>query len=96
VTQEKPDARAHVMISGRVQGVSFRYYTVQMAQRLQVMGWVRNRADGKVEAVFEGGKDAVESMIALCRKGPSAASVDNLDIDWETPTEEFSGFNMRF
>jgi acylphosphatase len=96
VTQEKPEARAHVVISGRVQGVNFRYHTVQMAQRLQVAGWVRNRADGTVEAVFQGSKGAVESMNAWCRKGPPAASVDNMDVEWEEPTEEFSGFNIRF
>lgn len=60
------------------------------------MGWVRNLANGKVEAVFEGGRDSVDSMISWCRTGPPAANVDDLEIDWETPTGEFSGFNLRF
>jgi acylphosphatase len=94
--QEAESGRAQVVVSGRVQGVSFRYATARVAQQLRVKGWVRNRPDGKVEAVFEGTKTDIESMIAWCHTGPPAASVDNVDVTWQAPTNDFSGFNIRF
>ncbi len=96
MSHDSEERRAHVLISGRVQGVSFRYATAQMAQRRQVAGWVRNLADGKVEAVFEGGKHDVESMVDWCRVGPPGAGVEHVDFAWEAPTGEFSSFNVRF
>ncbi|MBL0929695.1 MAG: acylphosphatase, partial [Alphaproteobacteria bacterium] len=65
-----------VVISGRVQGVWYRGWTVERARAAGLCGWVRNRKDGSVEAVFAGSPDAVEAMIAECRKGPPAARVD--------------------
>jgi acylphosphatase len=96
VSADKSDTQAHLIISGRVQGVSFRYYTVQMAQRHKVTGWVRNRADGTVEAVIEGPEAAVEAMIAWCRHGPHAAVVDAVAVEWSEASGDFSAFNMRF
>lgn len=93
---ESDVVRAHVVISGRVQGVSYRYATLQAAQRHRVQGWVRNRADGRVEAAFEGARHDVEAMITWCRKGPPAANVDDVDVDWLSATDRFSGFNIRF
>jgi acylphosphatase len=87
--------RAHVFVRGRVQGVSFRYYTTQEAGRHNVDGWVRNLADGRVEAVFEGTESDVEHMIRWCRHGPAAAMVDNVDVHWGDATGEFSGFHIR-
>jgi acylphosphatase len=66
---------ARVRIVGRVQGVWFRGWTVQEARRLGLEGWVRNRLDGSVEALFSGPRDAVEAMVSLCQRGPSAARV---------------------
>ena len=88
--------RAHVFISGRVQGVFFRYETKRMAIRLGVSGWVRNLPDGRVEAVFEGEKDDVEAMIRFCRRGPPAAVVRDVKILWEKPTGELQGFQIRY
>ncbi|MBO9338235.1 MAG: acylphosphatase, partial [Chloroflexus sp.] len=62
--------RAHVFISGRVQGVSFRAYTRDRAREAQVKGWVRNLSDGRVEAVFEGPRPAVQKLISWCYSGP--------------------------
>jgi acylphosphatase len=90
------EARARVVISGRVQGVSFRYYTVQEAQRRQVKGWVRNRPDGKVEAVFEGPKNQVSAMVDWCHRGSPAATVDDVEVHWETAEDTFTGFHVRF
>jgi acylphosphatase len=92
---ENEPKRAHLYISGRVQGVNFRYYTKQQARTLGVKGWVRNLTDGRVEAILEGDKVAVEGMVDWCRQGPRAARVDTVDVDWEKPSGEFSGFNIR-
>ncbi len=89
-------ARAHVFVSGRVQGIFFRFETRRLARRLGVAGWVRNRRDGRVEAVFEGEKEAVERMVEFCRHGPSGARVTNAEIRWEEPTGEFEEFNVRY
>jgi len=87
--------RAHVWISGRVQGVGYRYNTIQAAQRHGVKGWVRNAGDGRVEAVFEGSEREVQAMIDWCWSGSPAAQVSEVEVEWETPTGEFSGFHAR-
>ncbi|MDH5443003.1 MAG: acylphosphatase [Candidatus Hadarchaeaceae archaeon] len=89
-------ARAHMLVSGMVQGVSFRYYTQDLAQRLGVHGWVRNTRDGQVEAMFEGEKEVVERMLEFCRRGPSGASVTNFKVKWENYRGEFSDFKVRY
>ncbi len=88
--------RAHVVIKGWVQGVAFRYKTKGAACEHQVTGWVRNKADGSVEAVFEGEKSQVESLLKWCEKGPPMAVVKGVDVSWETYAEEFAGFDIRF
>jgi len=88
--------RAHVFVSGRVQGVFFRHETKLRAIRNNVTGWVRNLPDGRVEAVFEGDKEAVEAMINFCRIGPPGAKVENVEIIWESPTGEFKDFRIRY
>ena len=86
--------KRHLGISGRVQGVFFRAWTVQQAERLGVDGWVRNRGDGSVEMVASGPPDAVEALIALCRRGPPQAHVERIDIaEWEEPVAP--GFTTR-
>ena len=67
-----------VRIEGRVQGVMYRYWTIQEATRRRLSGWVRNRSDGSVEALFSGTKADVDSMIIACRQGPPAARVTNV------------------
>jgi acylphosphatase len=87
--------RAHVLVTGRVQGVYFRASTEAEARARGLAGWVRNRDDGAVEAVFEGPSGAVDSMIGWCRVGPSHARVDEVDVVWETPEGE-RGFGLRY
>ncbi|MBW2306897.1 MAG: acylphosphatase [Deltaproteobacteria bacterium] len=87
--------RAHVVISGRVQGVFFRAETQAMAIQRGLSGWVRNLPDGRVEAVFEGEKDAVDRAIAWCRHGPRHARVDDTDVRWEEEISECQGFKVR-
>ena len=87
-------ARARVVVSGRVQGVFFRAETRNRARSLGLAGWVRNNADGNVEAVFEGDRDRVESMVEWCRRGPRGAAVADLDVSWERPKGEET-FSIR-
>lgn len=88
-------ARAHVFVSGRVQGVFFRSTVAQEAQLRGVKGWTRNLPDGKVEAVFEGDREAVEAMIAFCRRGPRGARVTKVHVQWETYTGIYENFEVR-
>jgi len=88
--------RAHVFISGRVQGVFFRSETRYEANRRNVTGWVRNLPDGRVEAVFEGEKDDVEKLNEFCRKGPPGANVTKVQVSWENHTGEFKNFKIRY
>lgn len=85
--------RRRVVAHGRVQGVFFRDSTRRAAESRGVAGWVRNREDGAVEAVFEGEPDAVESMVRLARDGPGHSSVDRLDVNDEEP-EGLTGFRI--
>jgi len=86
--------RAHVIVRGRIQGVGYRYATRSRAASLGVGGWVRNRVDGNVEAVFEGAAERVELLLRWCREGPSAAYVDEIEVEWQEPTGE-QGFAIR-
>jgi acylphosphatase len=86
--------RQRVVVHGRVQGVLFRDSCRQQATVHEVSGWVRNRADGAVEAVFEGEREAVEALTAWCRSGPSHAQVERIDVAEEQPTGE-RGFEVR-
>jgi acylphosphatase len=80
-----------VVVRGRVQGVFFRVETRERARSLGLSGWVRNTPDGSVEAVFEGDREPIESMLAWCRRGPSLARVDDVQTEWEEPVGE-AGF----
>jgi acylphosphatase len=86
--------RAHVFVSGRVQGVFFRATTRDRAASVGVDGWVRNLDDGRVEAVFEGDEDQVDAMIEFCHEGSPAASVESVEVERE-PAEGVSGFEIR-
>ena len=88
--------RVHVFITGRVQGVFFRSEAKHNADYYDVKGWVRNLPDGRVEAVFEGEKEAVQKLIAFCKRGPSAARVINLDLKWEPYTGELGMFKIKY
>jgi acylphosphatase len=86
--------RAHIYIGGRVQGVFFRVQTRSEAIKRSVTGWIRNKSDGKVEAVFEGEEKNVQRIIDFCRKGPPNADVTKIDIQWEEFTGKFSEFKI--
>ena len=86
--------RRRVFVSGLVQDVWFRATTAKQALRAGVDGWVRNLADGRVEAVLEGSADAVNELIAFCSRGPEMARVDRIEVVEEGP-ENLEGFQIR-
>ena len=86
--------RARVVVSGVVQGVFFRTETRDRARSLGVAGWIRNVPDGTVEAAFEGDDERVDSMVEWCRRGPSGANVEHVDVEWVEPEGE-AGFSIR-
>jgi len=89
-------ARAHIFVSGRVQGVFFRSETQDEALSQGLTGWVRNLPDGRVEAVFEGDRDKVEGLIEFCKRGPPGARVAKVDVTWEDYRGQFKSFTMHF
>ena len=88
--------RAHAVISGRVQGVFFRVETKRAADGFGVFGWVRNRRDGTVEALFEGDQDRVDGVLEWCKEGPAHAQVFDVKVDWEDYAGEFSAFDVTY
>ena len=88
--------RAHVWVSGRVQGVFFRATTRKEAQKRGVNGWVKNLSDGRVEAIFEGEEEKVKEMVDFCHEGSSSARVNEVEVEWEDYKDEFSDFGIRY
>ena len=86
--------RAHVLVEGRVQGVFFRACTQDEARKRNVTGWVKNRFDGKVEALFEGEESDVAALLGWCNSGPPSARVRNVTVNWEPYAGEFSAFSI--
>lgn len=87
--------RARLLVSGRVQGVCFRQATADEARGLGLCGSVRNLPDGRVEVEAEGGRGAVEALVRFCGHGPPGARVDDVSVDWLTPTGESGSFTVR-
>ncbi|OIO13127.1 hypothetical protein AUJ73_04225 [Candidatus Gottesmanbacteria bacterium CG1_02_37_22] len=92
---DKSIKRVHVYISGEVTGVGFRSWTLHNARKLGLIGWVKNTADSKVEAVFEGVKDRLCNMIKKCKKGPEVSFVESVDEQWQEAKGEFQTFEIR-
>ncbi|MBN2244377.1 MAG: acylphosphatase [Candidatus Aminicenantes bacterium] len=90
------EARAHIYVSGRVQGVCYRDFTQRWASSLQLTGWVKNLYDGRVEAVVEGEKEKIETLVNKLKEGPSLASVENADLTWEVFTGEYTDFRITW
>lgn len=88
-------ARVRCVISGRVQGVFFRSSASEKARSLGLQGFVRNLSNGNVELVVEGERAFLERLVEWARKGPSGASVEDIDITWENDRGEFAGFSVR-
>ena len=87
--------RAHVYVSGRVQGVFFRDAACQKAQELGLNGWVRNLPDGRVEALFEGPSEGVRQAVEWCKSGTPEAGVEKVDADFEAARGDLESFEVR-
>jgi acylphosphatase len=92
----KKKIRAHVFVTGRVQGVYFRQNTKQVATRHGIAGWVRNLDDGRVEAIFEGDETSINEVIEWCHVGPPKAQVDDVTVKFEKYAGEFADFDVNY
>lgn len=90
------NARVHLFIEGRVQGVFYRAFTRDSAARLGLKGWAKNLYDGRVEVVFEGDKEDIEEAIQECRKGPPGSSVHEIEVVWEEYSGNYKGFEIKY
>ncbi|HEX6989915.1 MAG TPA: acylphosphatase [Bacillota bacterium] len=95
MSESQPLVGAHVLVSGRVQGVGFRAATRTTARRLGLGGWVRNLPDGRVEGWFVGPRSAVEAMVAWCHHGPNRARVDRVEVQWREAAGRPGEFRVR-
>ncbi|MCX8159318.1 MAG: acylphosphatase [Candidatus Saccharicenans sp.] len=89
-------ARFHAFLSGRVQGVAFRFFAQHEANQLGITGWVRNLYDGRVEVVAEGEREKLELFLAELKRGPRMARVEKVDLTWEEFKDEFVDFSIKF
>jgi len=87
--------RLHAIVEGRVQGVGFRYFVEEQAIALDLTGWVRNRWDGTVEVTAEGGREALNKLLAALNRGPRASNVTSVQAEWGAPTGEHTHFYVR-
>ena len=92
----KKTERLHACVRGRVQGVSFRFYTRDQATTLGLTGWVANLDDGSVEVVAEGSRSALDRLLVWLRHGPPSARVDDLQSDFLASTDTFDQFTVEF
>lgn len=88
--------RAHLFVSGWVQGVFFRANTRDKALRYGVKGWVRNLPDGRVEVICEGEREDIQRLIEWCKKGPPGARVEDVEVHWEEYRGEFETFSIKY
>mgnify|MGYP001557937106 FL=1 len=86
---------AHIFISGFVQGVGFRQFVKQNALKLGLTGWVKNLKDNRVEAAFQGSKEQIEKIIAICEKGPFLSEVKDVEVIWEEVNRQFESFEIE-
>jgi acylphosphatase len=90
-----PDARVHLFVSGDVQNVHFRDNTHETARAHDVEGWVRNLENGRVEALFEGNEEDIETMVEWCERGPIKADVTDVEVEYGDPQGDLGGFEKR-
>lgn len=87
--------QAHVLVSGFVQGVGFRFFVRDNAVKLGITGWVKNTNDGRVEMVFQADKKAIDQMIEICNKGPMLSEVKEIDVIWEESEKALDSFEIK-
>lgn len=92
----EPSARLHAVVRGFVQGVGFRYFVIDRARAAGLRGWVRNRADGSVECLAEGPRPSLERLLGELRRGPRAADVAEVEVDWQQARGDLRGFGVNY
>lgn len=90
------DARAHIIVSGMVQGVGYRFFVSRAARRMKLTGWVKNLLNGEVEIEVEGPKGLIESLIKELPSGNPSAVVRNVEVDWQKPIGKYDDFDITF
>ena len=90
------DVRAHIIVSGMVQGVGFRFFTVRIARKMQLTGWVRNLPAGEVEIEVEGPRGLIESLIQDLNVGNTWAHVTDMDVQWDSYSGKYTGFDITY
>jgi len=88
--------RAHVWVSGCVQGVGFRAFTCRQAEHHGLTGWVRNTADGRVESEVQGARKAVDNFLRDLERGPTVSKVEQVDVHWALPEKDETGFEIKY
>ena len=91
-----PVIQARIIVSGVVQGVGYRYFTLSLARRYPITGWVRNLPDGRVEVVAEGEQGLINDFISDLRIGPSSGNVAGVEVEWKAYTGDFENFSLKF
>jgi acylphosphatase len=92
---DENSARLHAIVSGLVQGVSFRYFVLEQARMFSITGWVRNLWNGGVEVTAEGSRENLENFLMKLHEGPSMARVDDVNVEWQSFNREFQDFRIR-
>jgi acylphosphatase len=95
-SDQQPTEELYAVVTGYVQGVGFRYFVVEKAQRLGLHGYVRNDTNGDVEVVAQGARPVLEHLLMMLRQGPSAAQVHQVHITWKQPQRYLSGFHIHY
>jgi acylphosphatase len=95
-SNNQPGEELYIIVHGYVQGVGFRYFVIDKAQRLGLHGYTRNKNNGDVEVVAQGPRTALERLLTHLQRGPSAADVSDVQVTWREATEHFSGFHIRW
>ena len=90
------EKRLHIFVAGVVQGVFFRAHARNAAQNFDLVGWVQNLSDGRVEIVAEGETERLRELLEWCHKGPRLARVDNIEVTWDRATGEFNSFEVKY
>lgn len=86
--------RAHILVGGNIQGVSFRAFVQRSARSLNINGWTKNLLDGRVEIIAEGSEGAIMKFVEIIKEGPPGAKVDDMEMEWDEPTNEFTDFTI--
>lgn len=89
-------SRIHAIISGKVQGVTFRYHAGKLAKTLGIKGWIKNNSNGTVELIAEGEEIQLQTFLTWCHNGPQHAQVATIDAKWQEPTGEFQDFKIKY